>query len=361
MIVGKWIFDRLSTGVFVTSGALLYSLQAGADFTDLQQKVTDACPSQWEVLTIPIDPTQLEGNIWQGNSADKDAYKLYLQSEMGADTPDAAGLEVMANDLNAVLTECSTQRTILQDALISDVPNQALMTENVITNVVPEDPPLLGSEQAAPGASCKDIIETHSDSQNAIYWIDVTAGDTSDAIQVYCDMTTDGGGWTLVLAQYENDPVTDWNEGIQPDYDPSLATTKSFLLNSEQLPGHTEVAFGKDLDPTFVDYADYVYTTGEIAKTELAGKKLSDPNNPTSTKSYHIHRNAAGFYGGHNPEGGLVNHSSWNNTLTFDELGGKKYTWAFSPLHPTKSYRGYALLGAVGANLNTYAWTVWVR
>ena len=48
--------------------------------------------------------------------------------------------------------------------------------------------------------------------------------------------TTNNIGWTMLAAQYEADPVTDWNEGIQSDYDPSLVTTKGFALSQSELP-----------------------------------------------------------------------------------------------------------------------------
>ena len=52
-----------------------------------------------------------------------------------------------------------------------------------------------GSTQATPGVTCKTILENFPGSPNDTYWIDPDKdGDTSNAVQVYCDMA--GGGWT---------------------------------------------------------------------------------------------------------------------------------------------------------------------
>lgn len=51
-----------------------------------------------------------------------------------------------------------------------------------------------------PGLSCKSILDAGNSTGTGTYWVDTTNGATSDKQQVYCDMTSNGGGWMLVTA-----------------------------------------------------------------------------------------------------------------------------------------------------------------
>ena len=56
---------------------------------------------------------------------------------------------------------------------------------------------ILGESKLNPGKSCKDILAANKRTISGIYWIKTTC---SKPFQVYCDLETHEGGWTLVYS-----------------------------------------------------------------------------------------------------------------------------------------------------------------
>jgi hypothetical protein len=90
----------------------------------------------------------------------------------------------------------------------------------------------------AMGTSCQDILDSGRSSGDGTYTIDVDGFETGeDPFEVHCDMSTDGGGWTMVASFSNDDGAYLWTQ-----YDVSTSHLSSWTDQSlfGDLATHTD-------------------------------------------------------------------------------------------------------------------------
>ena len=116
------------------------------DLSLLEQRVAEACPVRWEDLKTAIEPETVSGDLWQANSADRDAFILFLETELGLNAPEPAALQAMADDVATVAAECATQRLGFLDGLVDKLPNDALAAMSAVSEALEDSTASLDSD-----------------------------------------------------------------------------------------------------------------------------------------------------------------------------------------------------------------------
>ena len=72
---------------------------------------------------------------------------------------------------------------------------------------------LITGSQANPAPSCKAILEAGDSTGDGVYWLDTDGAGPVLPFQALCDMSTDGGGWTL-LGTISGADTNSWNAEV---------------------------------------------------------------------------------------------------------------------------------------------------
>ena len=149
-----------------------------------------------------------------------------------------------------------------------------------------------GDTAASPATSCKEIYECNSTSPSGKYWLYTRTG----TVQVFCDMETDGGGWTVLLKRQDGSVDfyrnwTDYKSGFgNLEGEHWLGLDNMYLLthqSSDPLQLRVDVA-DWDGNTAFAKYdqfsvgaedSDYTLSVSGYQNVSTAGDSLTYPHN----------------------------------------------------------------------------------
>jgi len=191
---------------------------------DINPDGDEVCNDEDDDCDSSVDEGDAGGDTWYADS-DGDGYGDATDSEVACDQP--SGYVDNDDDCDDTDADAYTGATEVCDG-----------SDNDCDGTADNDETVLGAAEDCPADSCEDILDTRTSTpSDGDYWID-PAG--SGAFEIFCDMTSEGGGWTLVaniddvndpwlLAQDDTwETTTLRNETTLPSYGTDITVTAKY-------------------------------------------------------------------------------------------------------------------------------------
>lgn len=105
-----------------------------------------------------------------------------------------------------------------------------------------------------PAASCLDLLELVSQTTDGVYWIDPDPQDSQQPVQVWCDMQTEGGGWTVFFVDEDQTPWATLRTHLFDDFN---------IGGTVPMPGIQQTA-GFDPTQTKIDFTELAVVYGDV-------------------------------------------------------------------------------------------------
>ena len=127
--------------------------------------------------------------LHNASTVDMNAIPSPLQGSLIFNTDDNEIYERNITAWNRISSNGSETKIVVGNCM--DITGIGTVSSPYVINTVTP-----GKTQTTAETTCKQILDLGCPVASGIYWINPNAGSTVDAFEVYCDMTTDGGGWT---------------------------------------------------------------------------------------------------------------------------------------------------------------------
>eukprot|EP00298_Acanthocystis_sp_HF-20_P017971 c21868_g1_i1.p1 GENE.c21868_g1_i1~~c21868_g1_i1.p1 ORF type:complete len:1447 (-),score=545.96 c21868_g1_i1:128-4468(-) len=154
------------------------------------------CVSDIEKLTQHFKKTEVVASmLFQKRSEalkEKQTYEAILLAKRTAINSASETKQQILNRISHETQSKLQRRTTVQKEI--DAINTIIQKISVLPQKVDQE--ISPNEMVS---SCQELKRLHRNSTNGIYWISLEdSNGEKKAVQVYCDMKTDGGGWTLI-------------------------------------------------------------------------------------------------------------------------------------------------------------------